>query len=349
MNFPKINSFPLFWENGMKLSATHFQHLEESIEDAVRDSRALGLSANDGYGLLPHSPFSLQSTQGAGPQSVKVILNACRAVLPGGYRVEILPENVQQLQLPLKTPSVEFAPVSEVRYHLFLCVDESKRIPAGVPQIMPIRHPHIVPAYYLECVPHDKLSAVHRAAPNRMKIGEWQNQKLIEGYIPPTLTINGLPVLDKWHQYLSNLLENMVRLALQAVAEYRNKDAARLEFCLSLVQFIRGSQGYFKWVLPHQSPLYLAGYFGNLAGMVEGMIESCDRDFIRNQLKDGQAHNLRPSIHALQKPAAVPREEMAIMLGLIKNFCDAMILTLEHLVRTKSPDRKLGDINPLGR
>jgi hypothetical protein len=182
-----------------------------------------------------------------------------------------------------------------------------------------------------------------------MKIAEWQNQKIIEGYIPPVLSVNGFPVLEKWHQYLSNLLENIVRLALQVVAEYRNKDLARLEFCLPVVQFIRGSQGYFKWILPQQSPLYLAGYFGNFAGMVEGLIESGDRDFIRNQLRDGQAENLRPSIHALQKPSAVPLEEMAIMLELIKNFSEAMILTLQHLVKAKSPDRKLGDLNPLGR
>ena len=121
----------------MKLSAEHFQHLEESIEDAVRDSRALALSAAGGFGLLPMSALTLRNTEGASPQSVRVVLESCRALMPGGYRVEILPENIQQLQLPLRVPYVEFAPMQGVRYHVFLIVNDKRRVPAGIPQARP--------------------------------------------------------------------------------------------------------------------------------------------------------------------------------------------------------------------
>lgn len=345
MIYPPLTAFPLYWENGMKLSADHFQHLENSIEDGIRDSRAIGLTANQGFGLLPYSPFSLQNAQGINPQAVRVVLNACRAILPGGYRVEILPDNVQQLKIPAKMPFVEFVPVPGVRYHLFLSVHESKRIPTGEPQIRPIRYPYLAPDYRLEHLPHEKLSAAQRLAPNRMKIAEWQDGKIIEGYIPPVLIIKGYPILEKIYDNLQVQLENLVRIGTQVINEYRNRDVSRVTFCLPIVQYIRGSQGYFKWVLPNQSPLYLAGYYGDLVGLVEGLIETCDRDFVRNQLKEGQINNLRQSVHDLMKFRTIPLEEMAIILMLIQKFGEALILTLKHLLSTKAPDIKQGDRN----
>jgi len=345
MIFPKINNFPLFWENGMKLSAEHFQHLEESVEDAVRDTRSLALSSAGAFGLLPMSQLLLRNTEGASPQSVRVILESCRAVMPGGYRVEILPENVQQLQLPLRAPFVDFVPSSGMRYHVFLIVNDKRRIPAGVPQVRPIRHPHLSPEYALECIPQTKLSAVANLAPNRMKLAEWQNGKIIEGYIPACLNIKGYPLLDKWHQFFQNQLENIVRTGIQVIHEHRNKDAVRTGFCMPVVQFIRSSQGYFRWSLPNEPPVNMAAYYGNMAGLVESLIETMDRDFVRNHLKDGQINNLRPCIHELTKQRILPLEEMAIVLTLMQRFGEALLLTFKGLTAFVAPSLHSGDRN----
>lgn len=329
----------------MKLSAEHFQHLEESIEDTVRDARATSLQSMAGFGLLPYSPFVVQNAQGTSPQSVRVILNACRSILPGGYRVEILPENVQKLQVPSRVPFVEFVPNAGVRYHLFLSVSETKRIPAGIPQTRPIRHPYLAHDYQLECIPQDRISAVQNLAPNRMKIAEWQDGKVLEGYIPPTLAIKGFPLLEKWYQFLQNQLENIVRVAIHVINEHKRKDVNRAEFCIPIVNYIRSSQGSFKWLLPNQAPIMLAVYFGDLAGLVEGLIETCDRDFVRNQLKNGQTNNLRPSIHQVLKPRVVPQEEMAVMISSIQKFTASLISTLQELVSSKPPAPRMGERN----
>jgi len=321
MIFPKIKSFPIYWENGMKLSADHFQHLEESIEDTVRDVRATALMSISGFGLLPFSPFIVQNAQGTGSQSVRVILNACRAILPGGYRVEILPENIQNLQLPSRVPFVEFVPSAGIRYHLFLSINENKRVPSGIPETRPIRHPYLAHDYQLECIPQNKVSAVQNIAPNRMKIAEWQDGKVLEGYIPPTIAIKGFPLLEKWYQFLQNQLENIVRVGIHVINEHRKKDVVRAAFCTPIVQHIRSTQGSFKWMLPNQSPVLLAVYFGDLAGLVEGLIETCDRDFVRNQLKNGDINDLRASIQR------------------------ALISTMQGLVTLKAPDPRMGDRN----
>lgn len=343
MIFPNIKSFPIYWENGMKLSADHFQHLEDSIEDANQDIRALALMSIQGFGLIPYSPFGIQNAQGASPQSVRVILNACRAMLPGGYRVEILPENVQNIQVPAHAPFVEFLPNPGMRYHLYLTVGEQKRIPAGVPQTRPIRHPYLCHDYQLECIPQDRISAVKNLAPNRMKIAEWQDGKLIDGYIPPLLAINGFPLMEKWFQFLQNQLENIVRVSVLVINEHRKRDVHRADFCIPIVNYIRSSQPYFKWMLPSQAPISLAVYFGNLASLVEGLIESSDRDFIRNQLNNGQINNLRPSVHELLKSRTIPQEEMALVIASIQRFTSSLISTLQGLITNKPPAPRSGE------
>jgi len=332
MIFSKIKSFPIYWENGMKLSADHFQHLENSIEEANQDLRASSLMALNSFGLIPYSQFVVQNAQGASPQSVRVILNACRAILPGGYRIEILPENIQNLQLPSRAPFVEFVPNSGVRYHLYLSVGQNNRVPSGIPQTRPIRHPFLCHDYQLECIPSDRISAVQNLAPNRMKIAEWQDGKVIEGYIPPLLLIKGHPLMEKWYQYLHNQLENIVRISVHVINEHRSKDKPRAEFCVPIVNHIRSSKGYFKWMLPNQSPVYLAVYFGDLAGLIEGLIESSDRDFVRNQLKNGQINNLRSSALEVLKPRVVPHEEMALVIGSIQKFISSLISTIQGFI-----------------
>ena len=345
MIFPNIKSFPIYWENGMKLSADHFQHLENSIEDAIRDSRSSAIQSNAGFGLLPYSPFEIQNAQGVSPQSVRVILNACRAIMPGGYRVEILPENIQKVQLPARAPFVEFVPSSGSRYHIYLTLNEQNKISVGVPQTRPIRLPYLCHDYSLECIPQTKMSAVQNLAPNRMKIAEWTNGKIVEGYIPPTLSVKGFSLLEKWYQFLQNQLENIVRLSVHVINENRKKDVARADFCIPIVNYIRGSKGYYKWKLPNESPLHLVVYFGNLAGLVEGLLDSSDRDFVRNQLKNGQLNSLRSNTLDLLKPRSIPQEEMAIVIGSIQRFTTSLISTLQGLITTNAPAPKVGERN----
>lgn len=345
MIFPKITTFPQYWEDGMKLNATHFQQLEASIEDAVRDSRALATSGVGSYGILPMSPLILRNSAGSNPQSVRIVLESCRAIMPGGYRVEILQENVQQQQLPLKFPMVEFSPIAGIRFHIFLIINDKRRVPGGVPQSMPIRYPYLTNEYALECLPQDKLSMVMNIAANRMKIAEWQDGKILESYIPATLTIQGFPLLERWYQFFQNQLANITRAGVQVIQEQRSKDAVRVGFCMPIVQYIRSSQGYFRWTLPQSAPVNLVAYYGNLAGLVESLIETSDRDFVRNQLRDGMLNQLRPNIHDLFKLKMPQPESLGPVMGLMQRFGEALLLTLKNLVTHTAPKLKSGDGN----
>jgi hypothetical protein len=342
MIFPKIQTFPTNWENGMKLNADHFQHMENSIEDSIRDCRASSVLANSSYGILPYSQFSLMAKPGSSLNSVVISLIACRAIFPGGYRVEILPENVQQLQIPIKTPTVEIQIQASMRYHIFLVMGPH-RIAAGPAQTRPIRFPYLVPDYNIEVVPQDKMHIAQNISPNRMKIGELMNGNIIEGYIPAALCIKGNAFLEQWHNHFLKILDQIAKVSTQVMHEYRTKDQAKVIFCSQILQFVKSTQSTFRWMLPMEPPINLACYLGDFACFTEGVLDSIDRDFSRNILKDGAINGLRNTIQELNKFAAIPLEEMALVLTLALKFLESLTLTIQGLISTQAPIPRFGE------
>lgn len=345
MNFPETKAFATNWVNGMKLSSGHFQHLENSLEDAVRDARALAITAANGFGLLPFTPFQLRNAEGATSQSARIILEACRAILPGGYRVEILPENIERLQLPATQPHVDFVPRSGVHYSVFLTVSETERKEAGKPEIQPIRHPYLVPDYRLEVVDSGKVPVTPRFAPNRMKIGEWKDGKCIEGYIPPTLAVEGYSQLEKWHDFLKNKLENISRVCGQVIVTHRRNEPERAAFCTPILTLLKSTQGQLRYVVPRQSPTHLVAYYEDLAGLVESLLSSCDQDFVRNHLQDGKVNGLLPALLKFTGRQVPPHEEIALRLVLASGFVIALLSTLQGLIVKVAGPLRSGDRN----
>lgn len=343
MALPDIRFFPQNWENGMKLGAEHFRHLEDSIEDHQRDTRAMALALAGGYGLLPDSELRLAAGPGSTPQAVRLTLESCRAVLPGGFRVEIMPALYREQQIPLVLPAVEFIPAAGVRFHIYLVVREGRRLPAGTPLTRPIRHPHLFPECSLECLPQDKARAAMKPGPDRMKLGEWLDGKLVEGYIPPLLSLRGHPLGMKWFQYFQSQLDAVVRFGTQVIQEHRVKDPNRALFCAPLIQFIRSTQGRFRWQIPDGPPLELIAYFGDLAGLADSLLDTMDRDFVRNQLRDGQNHQLRPCIQMFLQLAYPPAEETAAVFVYMQRFAEALQLTVRGLITYQAPTPRSGE------
>jgi hypothetical protein len=344
--FPKIQYFPLYWENGMKLAAEHFQHLENSVDDALRDVRATGLHAGQ-YGLLPYSELLLRNSEGTRAGTVRVTVENCRAILPGGRRVEILSENVHEKQIPLQAPSIEFTPVAGMRYWIYLCIDERGLAKVGVPQVRPIRYPYLAPKYYLECLSLQQLVNAGTAQ-NRMKIAEWAEGKLMEGYIPACLTLQGHRLLMDWHRYFQNYMENIVQIGLKVMEDFRGREPHRVAFSQAIIEYIRPTQGYYRLQLPMQAPINMIAYFTNFAGLMQSLIETCDRDFVRNQLKEGKINDLNIQILNFSGLSALPHDEMASMVMLVYGFLESVSLTLKALTSTEKREIMQDDFNQKG-
>jgi len=329
----------------MKLGARHFQHLENSIEDGLRDARAVALMGPYSYGLLPNSPLQMMNAQGQAPQSVRVVLHACRAILPGGYRVEILPNNIEEREIPVEAPYVEFIPTPGERYHLFLSVSEHERIPAGIMESRPIRRPHLVPDCHLECVTDEKRKAFGGTAPNRMKIGEWQDGKVLQSYVPATLCLHGNATLMQWFQYFEKELEKVATICQKVILENRLMDLGKQHFAMQVLMHIRSRQGQFKWQLPSSSPVHMVAYMGDLCGVVQGVLQSGDRDFVRNQLQNGKIHDLEPILQRFLAAGEIPHEEILQWFRMSKKMLESLLLTFNSLLTKSTPKPKSGDRN----
>ena len=343
MNFQNIQSFPTYWENGMKLSADHFQHLENSIEDAMRDSRAVGVSAMGAFGLLPYSKLELQNAEGTTQDSIRIVLRSCRAIMPGGHRVEILPDNITTRQVPNRAPYVDFKPISGTRYHIYLTVDEYERVATGKQELRPIRSKNLSPDYRLEVIAREKVPQTTQPTSNRLQIGEWKNGNHSRGYIPPTLCIRGYSILEDWFKFLELQLENIVKVSTQVIQQYRQKDKPRTDFCLPIVMHVKSREGHFRLGLPQQSPINLLAYFEDLAGLINGIFLTADRDFFRNHLAEGNINGLSETIERMKNRRSLPYEEMALRLTDTKLFLAALFSTINGLLDVPEVKLRSGD------
>ncbi|MEN9610106.1 MAG: hypothetical protein RLZZ628_920 [Bacteroidota bacterium] len=327
--FPKIQYFPLNWENGMKLGAEHFQHLENSIEDTLRDVRASALHTGQ-YGLLPYSELLLRNAEGTRPGTVRVTLEGCRAILPGGRRVEISMENIYEKQIPLQPPAIEFAPVAGVRYWLYLCIDERALTKVGIPQVRPTRYPHLAPRYYLECLSIQQI-LTKEVVPNRMKIAEWQDGKLVEGYIPACLTLQGHRGLMTWHSRFQNQMSNIIAESLTVIQAFRGKEPHRVGFCQTVIGFIRSAQGYYRMQLPTQAPVHLIAYFCNFAGLIQALIDTADPIFHKNELKEGKINNLNGHNSYASGFSVLAQDDLMNEILWVEDFLKSVLLTITAL------------------
>ncbi len=345
MKFTDKKLFSTNWTDGMKLGSEHFQHLENSIEESFEETSALALIGNMGYGLLPHSLFSLRNSEGQNGRTARVTLEACQAVLPGGARVEIVPSTISALQIPKQAPYVEFIYEAEKRYHLYLTIGIDGRIGAGIPQTRPIREPYLVHDYQLECIAHESLGSFSLPTGNRMKVGEWKSGKLLEGYIPPCIQLSGFHLLEKWFLFFRNLLENTVKIGSHIINEYRSKEPSKSQFCEPIVQYIRGTYGYYRWILPKSSPALFIAYFGDLAGLIKGNLEIQDRDFVRNILKNGDLNNLNQHLNSILSLNEIPLEDLAGVIVRMRKMMESLISTLQMIATHTPPAPRSGERN----
>ncbi len=342
MFFPKFQYFPLNWVEGMFLNAGHFQHSDNYLEEALRDARLTAMCTGS-YGLLPHTEFRIKLGAGAMPGMVRLVLEACRAILPAGHRIEILPDNVMRQSIPIEYPTTEFVPTPSLRYAIYLCADLNEKIAVGLPAERPIRNPYLMTKLYLEVVQMGQTTSSF--APHRLKIGEWENGKISADYIPPTLILSGNPKLAEKHLLFQGKMDGIVVAAMQVIDAFRAQDATKVAFCQPLIQFVRSSWGYYRWQLPMQSPQAWVAYFGDFAGMVKSLVEIGDRDFVKNTLKNGNIHDLLKNVHYLLGLRTIVPEEIASVLVLIERFLESLSLTLQSLKTEIKGDVIYGDKN----
>lgn len=321
MNFQNLQYFPLTWVDGMFLNTGHFQHTENYIEEALRDTRQVALYTGN-YGLLPNALFQLTPTNFSTGQ-VELKLHACRAILPTGHRVEILSQE-QRGGLPYDIPTITFTPIDGVVYDIYLCVDALGKTAVGLPVERPLRNPYWMPKLYLEIAPKDQI-----CNNNSLKIGEWKHRKLESTFIPPNLVLAGNKCLREAHQECQNIIVALVETAMSIIT--KSNDPMRIQFSQSLIQILQNQLGTYQWQLPYQSPLAWVAHFGNIAYSIDALLKMSNKDFVKTALKDDY-ESLSKSIAKLIHWKFTP-ELMREAIELINNVLGAIKATLDTLLK----------------
>src|ERR1700741_5399872 len=93
---PNFKYFNVNWVDGMKLTRGHFSDQENAFIDRLRDVAAINLTSYN-YGLLNPAPGSSKSIDHVVDVDratlLRVKVNECRAITPGGARIEIVSGN----------------------------------------------------------------------------------------------------------------------------------------------------------------------------------------------------------------------------------------------------------------
>jgi hypothetical protein len=293
---PDIKHFPINWVDGMKISSQDFITMENALSDSVRDAEAGRLHANN-YGLLPsnHQDPDNYPRLVYDPASSQLVLKECRALTPGGYRIEITEANHERNKYPAELPAVALSGQQAGHYDVYILIDTSARLGAGdFARNNPPRHLSVAPKYELSLRLNDGNTVEQE---NFLKISELEVREgrvdilsATGQYLPPCTTLSVLAAYRRIHAAGGERLKAMVQHHLNFInrmgADTKN-EVAREALALSekIVTPLLASGSYYQYVLPDCAPVSTFAYFKDFARFVKFQLDRPFRAEVINQFK----------------------------------------------------------------
>lgn len=270
---------PVNWVDGMKLSSAHFVATDQYNQDLVRDARSLAIN-NFNYGLLP--PFAGQRishdigiTEKA-TNHIEIKVRLCNAITAEGCRIDIDDSANYKNQLTYSHYFNENTDTRPIVYNILLSVDPFERVPSGDvdPQDNPLRYPDISKGYAISILPAAEM-APKIADTYSLTIGQLVlsggKASINHNYIPPCTSILSHPGLIRYYELFNTLMNDLQLSAFTIIDKTMGREnittlgknirliSEKMLDYLAQVFFSYRNWGY------QQAPVYLAGYFSNLA------------------------------------------------------------------------------------
>jgi hypothetical protein len=279
------------WVDGMKINKNQFIALENASKDLIRDGISVWLNEHN-YGLLPAFPGTGDSLNVVltvdNQKTLRVRLFQCRAITPGGSRIEVLGNSSQLHGFAVPIPEATFEIVAgETALTLFvvLSVNIFGRVPVGNadPAEEPPRYPSIIPQYKVHLVPEDQVSS-NEMGSGFLFIGKVRitdgTPILVEEYIPPCVSVRSFPALMKAHaefdKSLSQLEIDLLKILKKINEKEQTNVLARTVAHLSenMLYFVSTVILDFRWKVIDQPPLGMIEVIARLARLIKNTIDS---------------------------------------------------------------------------
>jgi hypothetical protein len=290
---PEIKYLPVNWIDGMKISAVHFNQLESSIVDRVRDTSALALT-NFNYGLLAPMPGNKTSLtlQVSKDQSglIRIKLTECRAITAAGVRIEISGEGYSKLNTFETTISAK----TDEDIFIVIAVNPFERVPFGQPKAeeSPVRYPFGIPAFHLEAKPASQLNVGLKPA-YHLVIGKLKSAfgelTLDTNFIPPSTSINSHAKLKEEYNNLGDLLGqigNYSTVIVQKVRFEKQKTDLAINIMYvaeKIIFFLADKIAKYRWTVAEMPPVYMIETFLSLAYLTKSTFD-CVTEKEREQM-----------------------------------------------------------------
>lgn len=285
-----LKHFPVNWVDGMKIKKQHFIETENAMLDQIRDAISSGLHAQN-YGLLPAKAESKESLRcwfvADNQHQWRIKLTECRAVTPGGARIEIPEHTVHSLKYATTFPEATFhwdPQHTESAYYIMLQVNPFDRQPSGEPLLHedPPRLPYATPEYQLFVQPVSQLPqgqlGSYQMVLGRISVTDGRPQ-LDDDYIPPTSIVSAHPSLADLHQELDQFLGHLelhgVQIVQKIYGRNQNNDLAQVVLYITerLVQYLGTRISQFRWLGMYQSPAAMLEVVAGLARTIKNAVD----------------------------------------------------------------------------
>jgi hypothetical protein len=279
------------WIDGMKINKNHFIALENAVKDQIKDSIARGLNDKN-YGLLPSPDDKSNSLKIVitvdNQKTLRVKIFECRAVTPGGARIEIYENNAasQGYAVPFPENILELSGKGNEQFaYVTISVDPFSRLPVGNadPAEEPPRYPFIIPAYQVHIIPEEQLTK-KEMGPYTLLVGKIRiadnKPELVRDYIPPCTTVSSFNMLISIHagfdKFFGQLEIDLLKILKKISEKEQSNVLSRAVGSLSesLLYFLSTHILEFRWKVIDQPPLFMFEYIARMARLIRNAIDS---------------------------------------------------------------------------
>jgi hypothetical protein len=282
---PKLQYFATHWKNGMKVTEGHLNNEQNFFADQLRDRLALERTSFN-HGLLPCSP---------GQTSLEIEINSewievsqCRAITIGGARIEIWPNEAQELRMPIRQLIGSQSVPEHSAWYVVLKVNPFDHVPRGLANALdaPLRHPYTRPKYALDVIAADRVNAADFGSfhvPVAKIQGSSGGIRVVEKYIPPCTRADSHPDVMQYYRRFGSMLHdiqtNVFAVTKNLVRQQReevqlNSLAQDIRLLMEhIAAFVASQLDHYRLLVGQLPPLYIVEFFVRLARTVDSALQ----------------------------------------------------------------------------
>lgn len=300
---PLLPFHSINWVDGMKINKDHLIHTDRYVEESIRESCTLHLNSDNFGIMLPiegeKSNFKLVLSVDSS-KIVRAVLHACRAITPGGYRIDFFSRQGTKSNINAELLESEFNAEGRKEKYFFvvLSVNYDKRIPVGEldPEEVPPRIPYVIPQYSLQILPESEFDP-GTVLFNGLLLGRFisGSGKIMvdENFIPACTSVKSLSDVEDAYYEIGNMLGETAKNIAIIISKIQEKSQTTtlVKSCLTLcgdsVKVITSNLGSYRWLMRNAPPVYFLTEVLNLAYTVQTSLNNLsvkDREELLNYI-----------------------------------------------------------------